>query len=246
MEKPLNNTLTPGPSPSGRGGATATLNRPIVVLYTANLRGDLDLLPRLHTFIRQLKNQTADVENDVTICMVEPVLYRTLLLDLGNSCAAGVWHCDVTGGRSTLVVLDAMGYHAASVSGILTAQARARLEISVALIDHAHTWQEDDVLITNGSRRGEPPVRPYGAHIVLSPAAATRVEGNTIYLAGVNAGQVGMAQVASVGGRLELTAHEVFDLPPRTPPDPTIAATVEFVLSEAQQYQRKLGNDAQS
>jgi hypothetical protein len=219
------------------------MEKPLVALYTANLRGDLDLLPRLHTFIRQIKSQSPDIEHDVMLCMVEPVNYRTLLLDLGQSCAAGVWHCDLTGGRSTLIVLDAMGYHAANVAGFLSADGRANLEgqVSVALVDVAHTWQQDDIFVTNGSRRGEPPVRPYSLHIALTPATSTRVEGNTLHLASVNAGQVGMAQVGTTGGTMTLLAHEVFDLPANTLPDPTIAATVEFVVGEARYYEKKQG-----
>jgi hypothetical protein len=243
MEKPVDNTLTPGPAPSGKGENRTTLSRPLVILYSANLRGDLELLPRLYTFIRQLKQQPADLENDVMICMVEPAHYRTLLLDLGNSCAPGVWHCGATGGRSTLIVLDAMGYDAANVSGFLTAEGRAKLEgnVSVGLVDAAHTWQDGDVLITNGSLRGDRPGRPYSIHIALTTATSTHLDGNTLYLAPVNAGQLGMAQVTSAGSKLTLAAHEVFDLPATTPPDPTIAATVEFVVSEARLFERKKG-----
>jgi len=217
------------------------MEKPLVALYTANLRGDLDLLPRLHTFIRQLKSQQPDIENDVMVGMVEPVQYRTLLLDLGNSCAPGVWHCDLTGGRSTLMVMDAMSYHAAHVAGFLSADGRAKLEgqVSVALVDVAHTWQEGDIFVTNGTRRGQPPTQPYSLHIALSPATSTRVDGITLHLAPVSGGQVGMAQVASVAGKPALLANEVFDLPPSTPPDPTIAATVEFVVGEVRYYQRK-------
>jgi hypothetical protein len=216
------------------------MEKPLVLLYTANLRGDLELLPRLYTFIRQLKAQPVDLENDVMLCMVEPVNFRTLLLDLGNSCAPDVWHCAVTGGRSTLVVLDAMGYQAANVAGFLSAEARAKLEhdVSVALIDHAHTWQDGDVFVTNGTRRGESPVHPYSLHIVLASATATRIEGDTLYLAPVNGGQVGMAQVSAAG---VLLAHEIFELPSGTPPDATIAATVDFVVSEARFLRRKQG-----
>jgi hypothetical protein len=188
-----------------------------------------------------MKSQPPDIENDVMLCMVEPAQYRTLLLDLGNSCATGVWHCEATGGRSTLIVLDAMGYHAANVAGFLTAEGRAKLEgnVSLGLVDVAHTWQRDDIFITNGSRRGEPPVHPYNLHIALTPAISTRVEGNTLHLAGINRGQLGMAQVTVAGGQPKLLAQEVFDLSPTTLPDPTIAATVEFVVSEARQYQRR-------
>jgi hypothetical protein len=136
-----------------------------------------------------------------------------------------------------------MGYDAANVAGFLSAEGRAKLEgnISVGLVDVAHSWQDDDVFITNGSRRGEPPSHPYRIHIALMFATATRLDGNTLNLAAVNVGQVGMVQVAAIGGALTLAAHEVFDLPANTPPDPTIAATVEFVVSEARQYEKKRG-----
>jgi hypothetical protein len=188
-----------------------------------------------------LKQASPDLENEAMVCMFEPVSYRTLVLDLGNSCAQGVWHCDATDGRSTLIVLDAMGYGAANVSGFLTAEGRAKLEgsVSVALVDAMHTWQDGDVLVTNGSRRGEPPSQPYSLHIALTPATSTRLEGSTLYLASVEAGQVGMAQVANAGGKPSLAAREVFDLPRSTLPDPTITATVEFVVSEARQYEKK-------
>jgi hypothetical protein len=50
-----------------------------------------------------------------------------------------------------------------------------------------------------------------------------------------------MAQVANIAGRPALVAHEIFDLPPNTLPDPTIAATVEFVVGEARYFQKKQG-----
>lgn len=238
MEKPLgedlNSSLTPGPSRSGRGENTAAFHGPLVILYTANIRGDLALLPRLYTLIRRLK--------------AAPYEGRRLLLDLGDSCAPDAWHCQATGGRSTLIVLDAMGYDAVNVSGFLTAEGREKLEgqVSVALIDHAHTWQDNGMYVTNGTRRGEAPGRPYHTHIVLTPATSTHIEGSTIYLASVNAGQVGMAQIGGSGnGKPVLLASDVFDLPATTPPDPTIAAAVEFVESEARYLQRKRGPGAE-
>jgi len=243
MEKSVDSTLNPDALPSGKGENAGNLHQPLYILYTANLRGNLDLLPRLYTFIRQLKQTAPDLENEAMICMFEPVNYRTLLLDLGNSCANRVWHCDATGGRSTLIVLDAMGYDAANVSGFLTADGREKLEgnVSVGLVDAMHTWHDGDVLVTNGSRRGEPPSQPCTLHIALTPATSTRLEGYTLYLASVEAEQVGMAQVANTGRKPALAAHEVFDLPRSTLHDPTIAATVAFVVSEARQYERKRG-----
>ena len=114
------------------------MEKPLTLFYTANVRGQLDLLPRLHTFLRQLKAQPVDDEFTVMLCAVEPLQRQFLLLDLGAACADDVWHCAVTGGRSALIVMDAMGYQAANVSGYLTAEARTRLEanlLQLALLD---------------------------------------------------------------------------------------------------------------
>ena len=92
------------------------METPLTILYTHDLRGDLDALPRLYSFLRQLKAHYAS-EEVVQVCALDPAQPpgRILLLDLGESCAPEVWHCQVSGGRSTLVVLDGMGYDAARV-----------------------------------------------------------------------------------------------------------------------------------
>lgn len=209
----------------------------LFILYTANLRGDLDLLPRLHTFIRQLKAQPVEDEAEVMLCAVEPVPARWLLLDLGGSCDAAVWHCAVTGGRSTLMVLDAMGYDAAQVS--LPAESRARLSanlLRLALVDGDHPWTSGDLLVTAGDR--QQPQTDHRLRILLTPANATQLNGDTLHLVDVQAGQVGLAQVR-LFPPITLIAQAILDLPTSTPADPTISATVDFVLSEARYYQRR-------
>ena len=88
------------------------MKQTLTILYTANLRGNLDLMPRLHTFLRRVRQDFNG---------------RVLKLDAGNACDSTVWHCAATGGRSALLVLDAMGFTAANVSGVLSAEGRARL-----------------------------------------------------------------------------------------------------------------------
>ena len=82
------------------------------LLYTANLRGDIALLPRLFTCLQRLK---ASLEG------------TTLMLDLGGACADEAWHCRDTGGRSMYIVLDGMGYHAANIAAAQYAADRAKL-----------------------------------------------------------------------------------------------------------------------
>ena len=188
---------------------------PLTLLYSAHLRGDLALLPRLYTFLHQLG----------------PV---DLLLDLGDACEESVWHCAATGGRSTLHVLDAMGYHAANVSAYLSAEGRAKLQaqpLGIALLASGESWQRDSLFISTDD---SPPDTPHDLHIVLQPAAATRLENQTLHLAAVPGGSVGLVRLDTQ----TIVEQAVLPLPATTLPDPTIAATVDFVLGEARYYQQ--------
>lgn len=216
------------------------MEKSLTILYTANIQGDLELLPRLHTFIRQLKAQPVVDEDEVMLCAIEPLARRTLLLDLGHSCAPDVWHCAETEGRSTLLVLDAMGYHAVNVTGILTLEGRDKLGanfLKVALVDEAHPWRDKGIFITTNANDN----RSHDLQIILSPQERTRIEGHTLYLAAIHAGQVGMIQVGSRDGNgaLAIHAHEIFTMSSNTLPDPTIAATVDYILSEARYHQKR-------
>lgn len=181
-----------------------------LILYTYGLRGQVSLLPPLFTFLRDLrKGRSADT---------------TLLLDLGDACAPDVWHCAATQGRSMLIVMDAMGYHAANVSGYLSDDGRTKLDgtVSMALVDGAQPFVAQNEL-----------------KIWLVPAEKTELTSEgTLRLAQVEAGQVGVVRVSD---EPKLIAHEVVTMPPKTPPDATIAGVVDFVLSEAKYYGRKKG-----
>ena len=223
------------------------------ILYTANIRGDLTLLPRLYTFIRSLQ---ADIrrfepedEAEVMLCAVQPKPLQTLLLDLGDSCADDVWHCAATGGRSTLIGLDAMGYHAANVTGILLPESRDKLAanvMSMGLVDSEHPWQLNNLYMTalSGQEIGDSytqhsALSTQPLHISLTPAITTRLALNTLHLARVETGQVGTAYIGGMDSQPNLLADAVFDLPADTPPDPTISGTVDFVTNEARFFSRK-------
>jgi hypothetical protein len=74
--------------------------------------------------------------------------------------------------------------------------------------------------------------------INLTPSSTTHIASNTLHLTDVRAGQIGMAQVSFLTGSPTLNAHAIFDVPTDTAPDPTIAATVDFIRSEARFYSR--------
>ncbi len=177
------------------------------VLYTQNLRGDLERLPRIYSFLRTLKNEE-----------------RAILLDLGGSCDADVWHCKATAGRSVLIALDGMGFHAANVRGVLSAESRAKLaeQVSLTLID-----DDDPQFFDEAS----------GITISLSSQAKTTFVEGVLHLQTLKTGQIG--ETFFDGDPLTLQDATVHDVPPTTPSDPTIAGVIDFILEEARFYQQR-------
>mgnify|MGYP000070612447 CR=1 FL=1 len=214
------------------------MQEPLSILYTHNLRGDLAMLPRLYTLLRQLRAQAQrfEDEDDVLVCALQPPARRTLLIDLGNSCAANVWHCAATGGRSTLILLDAMGYDAAHVTRQLAPGAREKLveSVQMVLVDGDHAYEQNGVQVTAARQPGLAALQ-----LVAQPDATARLDGRVLYPQALEAGQVGVAHVSFRDGSPRLSGHDVFPLSPGTPPEPTIAGAVDFVLSEAKRYQAK-------
>lgn len=196
---------------------------PITIIYTHNLGGQLERLPKLHTLIRRLRRDYTDV----------------VLLDMGGSCTPDVWHCAATGGRSTLLVLDAMGYDAVTVTGLLTPAARDRLPdtLQLALIDADSSWSRPDLRV--GAAR-DPDAT--GMQVVTRPAETAVMRDGVFYPQRLSATEVGVAQLGLFDHTPELFAHAVHPLPPSTRPDPTIAGAVDFVLSEARYVQKRQGD----
>src|SRR5690348_17158969 len=197
------------------------MSNPIHLLYTSNLHGDLEMMPRLQTFIRQLKALPIDDEDEVMICAVQPQASRVIVLDLGHACAPDVWHCSATDGRSTLIALDAMGYQAANVTDALTPESRIRLRdnlLGMALVDPPNDWHHEDlhfVVRREGSQSLPASAYP-PLNINLTPASTTQIASNTLHLADVRAGQVGTVQISFLTGSPRLIAHAVFDVPTNT------------------------------
>ena len=199
----------------------------LTILYTAGISGDLALLPGLYTFMQRLKPAERQ---------------GTLLLDLGGSCSDVVWHCRATGGRSTLIVLDGMGYHAANVEGLLDSENRSKLaeQVTMGLVDESRDWHYDlppvmDRSIVATLRAFDTSAR---LQIVLKATEATHIEGKILHLQRVDAGQVGEVAI-DLKQAPRIVSARVHDLPPNTPPNPSIAGTVEFVEAEARLLRRK-------
>lgn len=206
------------------------METPLTVLYTHRLRGDLSLLPRIYTFMRRLRAEHAADG-------------MTLRLDLGDSCAPKVFPCALTGGRSTLIALDAMGYDAANVEGWLRSEDRTRLEashLSMGLVDASHPLHMPGLLIgVSPVNKPSSRAQKRGFEISLRAGETTTLDNHRLHLASIQGGEVGMARIEPAASRLRLAAHQTFVLPDHTLPDPTIAATIEFILNEARYVQRK-------
>ena len=132
---------------------------PLTVLYTHNLRGDLDLLPRLYTLLQRLRSAAPG---------------PCVLVDLGASCVPDVWPCNVTGGRSTLFVLDAMNYQAARVSDVLSPESLEQLapQTMMALVDVGRPQRAQGLLFA----ASEDDIDDEAAERVLSKLAQDRDE----------------------------------------------------------------------
>ena len=199
----------------------------LTLLYTSNLGGDIHLLPRLYTFIQRLKPAR------------RPGL---LLFDLGHACADEVWHCRLTQGRSMLIALDGMGYHAANAAGAFDPISRRQVEaqMTMALVDDARDWHYHipPVIDRSITAAVEPTDSAARLQICLSAADKTAVQGNVLYLGDVRGGQVGRVCL-DLRSAPRITASGVHDMPSDTLPNPSLAATVEFVESEARYLQKK-------
>lgn len=198
----------------------------LTLLYTAHLRGDIHLLPRLYTFIQRLKPRRRQ---------------GVLLFDLGHACADEVWHCRLTQGRSMLIALDGMGFHAANAAGTLNADGRqVEAQMTMALVDDGQDWAYHIPPITDRSIIAvvQPKAARARLQICLSAADETRIQGNVLYLGDVGGGQVGRVCL-DLHSAPRITASGVHDMPADTLPNSSLAATVEFVESEARYLQKK-------
>jgi hypothetical protein len=198
----------------------------LTICYTQNIGGDLALLPRLYRYLQELKQK------------YDP---NALLLDLGNSCSPDVWHCEVTKGRSTLTVMDAMGYHAANAMA-LDDNSREILKssVSMGLVTERQAWRyhvpplhDDDILVAG---QESPALK---LCIVAVPAQANKLENRMLHLKSVNKGIVGIVTVDMEAMRIKESL--ISPMPEETLPEPTIIAAVELVEEEARYAQRKKG-----
>jgi hypothetical protein len=193
----------------------------LTVLYTHDLRGDLNALPRLATQLQRLR---ADAD-------------RVVSVDLGGACALGVWHCDQTAGRSMIVALDGCGY-AASHADTLQPAARADLNraiLSMQVVDDAHPAR-----VGTMAYHSTPDAHPSAEiTLYLRPVDETRFDGSLLRLMRVPRLHIGLVEVDPAARTV--IRSEVVAVPPATRPDPTISGLIEFIASETRLAMKKRG-----
>ena len=195
------------------------------IAYTYGIRGDLGFLARLATRLKQLR----------------PLLGTPLLLDLGASCAPNIWHCDATQGRSMVVALDGVGYHALNLSEQLDETGRHKLEgiVTAGMVTARHAWrlhlpphQDEGIVVASA------PLPTLRLCIVCTPAPQTHLEAGVLTLQAPPAYQLGVVHL-SLSPHPALLSQAIYTVPEDTPPDPSIAASLAFIEDEARDALRR-------
>lgn len=211
----------------------------LTLLYTANLAGRLDRLPRLFSLVRDVR---------------EAAGAPTALLDLGGSCDPAVAECAATEGRAALFVLEAMGYDAACLSAAdcaaLSERAARKLmqEIGIPLcapcaglplpgycLWQAGPWRVACLAGADGPPQADLVIRP------LPPGREPYLEreARTLWLAAPAGDVLGVVEITLEAAGLPVAATWRWQrLAAGARPDPTIAAAVEFVRDEARRHQQ--------
>ncbi|MCU0465334.1 MAG: hypothetical protein MUF38_12300 [Anaerolineae bacterium] len=193
----------------------------LTILYTHDLRGDLNALPRLATQLQRLRADAG----------------RVVCVDLGGACAPDVWHCDQTGGRSMVVALDGCGYAAAHAD---TLQPAARADLSRAILSMQVVDDTHPARVGAIAYHSTPDAHPSAElTIYLRPSDATGFEGGLLRLMRVPRLHIGLAEVEPAARAV--IRSDVVAVPPATRPDPTISGLVEFITSETRLAHKKRG-----
>lgn len=204
----------------------------VTLLYTANIRGKLDLLPRLFTLIQREQQQATG-----------PVF----LLDLGDTCTPDAWICRATEGRAPFLALDGMGYDAALIGAReqVPIPPASLQRLSDSMIMSVIIWQREKTLtkreITLTVAPGMPPPDQPGVIQIDRSTDAQPAVGTTQPVLG-DVAQGHLARVDLNWPDWTVTANRVIAITDATPADPTITAVVELVETEAHHYTHTQGD----
>jgi hypothetical protein len=205
----------------------------VTLLYTAHLAGEIALLPRLFTLIKQAR-RTAN----------GPVV----LLDLGDTCSGESWICRATQGRAPFLVLDSMGYDGAVIGGpeqvpIPPSSLRrllGNMMMPVILWNRAFQITRQEITFTIAPGNAPLPDQAPGIRIDRSTDGLPDANDPVPTLGDVAQGD--LARVDMAWPEWTIKSARLIKVEPNTPIDPTIAAVVELVENEARYYAQQGGN----
>ncbi len=173
---------------------------------------------------------TAHTEGDLPylprlFSVLKQVRENAFCIDTGRAWSAESWVCAATGNRAPYVVFDAMGYHTVFADGLdapnrdlLQTQMMTQLVFEQGqLVTSAYT------LMLKRDLHLQTPV--FKDRILFLPLPPK-----------------GIIQQVTVSGET-IEQIKTIEVPPSVLPDPTIAATVEFVVGEARYYLKKQGKN---
>ena len=145
---------------------------------------------------------------------------KVFLIDTGVAWSADSWVCEATENRAPYIVMDAMGYNFAFADGLNAENfGRLRMQVQVQLIPVGAMLQltfEDQLL-----------------QIAVNPALSEpALVGNLLNLDRPAQGTIRHMIVS----QNTLQKNDLHEVNRKGLPDPTIAATVEFVEGEARYY----------
>ncbi len=202
----------------------------VTLLYTANVHGQLALLPRLFTLIQQKRHAAAG---------------PTLLFDLGDSCTLSAWVCQATHGRAPFLVFDSMGYDAAVIGGPehvpIPPSALRRLVtdlvMPIVVWNRARTLKKRGVAITLAPGEAPAPTEAPVVRVDRTGATLPAIDDTPPILGDVPQAKLACVEMSWPDWHVQAVALHAVST--QTPPDPTIAAVVELVEEEARAYTQR-------
>jgi 2',3'-cyclic-nucleotide 2'-phosphodiesterase (5'-nucleotidase family) len=205
----------------------------VTLLYTAHLAGEIALLPRLFALISQERRAAHG-----------PVI----LLDLGDTCSVESWLCRATQGRAPFLVLDSMGYDGAVIGGpeqtpIPPSSLRRLLD---NMIMPVILWNRAVPIIRKGITftvaAGDAPLPDQGPGVRIDRSTYALPDARDPVPTLGDVAQAHLARVDMTWPEWTVQSARLIQVEPDTPVDPTIAAVVELVETEARYYAQQGGD----
>lgn len=211
-------------------------NQLVHLIYTANLRADFERMPRIFTTIQNMRQGFGTAPHPF------------LLMDIGGAWSNNVWESRVTEHRAPYLLLDAMGYHVARADGLdLGAIMGLQTVVQTRLIDDTvlFHWQWRDIQIAVGAQAKLKDKPSIGWSMKeQSPSSSDTVfyetNGQKLIIFPLNE-HFGYLEIEWPSMMVRSAKQIAFD--DHAKPDPTVMATIEYVQSEAQFYDRKQKGD---